>query len=95
MTSVDYLEKIRRAVRRSRNEETDAELLEIIAECRMDLQQLGVRKEKTEDESDPLILGAVRCFARWKFGLSNDDAAANRDDYMMLRDELRRRGDYV
>ena len=95
MISDDYLAKIRRAVRRSRNIETDEELKDIIAECRMDLQELGVRKDKAEDESDPLVLGAVRCFARWKFGLANEDAAANREDYMMLRDELRKKVDYV
>ena len=48
-----------------------------------------------EDESDPLVLGAVRCFVRWKFGLSNEDAEANREDYMQLRDELRKKEEYV
>ncbi len=93
--STEYLNKIVRAVRRNASEDVDAELNDIIEECRLDLQQLGVLKEKTEDETDSLILGAVRCFARWKFGLSNDDAEANREDYMMMRDELRRRADYT
>ena len=93
--SYNYLAKIRRAVRRNTSTDVDTELTDIIEECRLDLQQLGVLKAKTEDESDSLILGAVRSFARWKFGLSNEDAAANREDYMMLRDELRRRTDYT
>jgi hypothetical protein len=93
--SAGYLAKIRRAVRRNTSTDVDAELTDIIEECRLDLQQLGVTQTKAEDETDSLILGAVRCFARWKFGLSNEDAEANREDYMMLRDELRRRVDYI
>jgi hypothetical protein len=90
-----YLTKIRRAVRRNASTDVDAEITDIIEECRLDLQSLGVTPTKAADETDSLILGAVRCFARWKFGLSNEDAAANREDYMMLRDELRRRTDYT
>lgn len=93
--SYEYLNKIIRAVRRNQSSDIDEELTDIIEECRLDLQQLGVLKTKAEDETDSLILGAVRCFARWKFGLSNEDAEANREDYMALRDELRRRTDYI
>jgi hypothetical protein len=93
--SCNYLAKIRRAVRRNTSTDVDAELTDIIEECRLDLQQLGVLKTKAEDETDSLILGAVRSFARWKFGLSNEDADKNREDYMLQRDELRRRTDYT
>lgn len=93
--SCNYLAKIRRAVRRNTSTDVDAELTDIIEECRLDLQQLGVLKTKAEDETDSLILGAVRSFARWKFGLSNEDAGKNREDYMLQRDELRRRTDYT
>ena len=94
MVSEEYLAKIRRAVRRGKHEEVDAELTDIIEECRRDLIALGVLAEKANDEADPLILGAVRCFARWKFGISNEDAAANREDYMQLRDEIRKKAAY-
>jgi hypothetical protein len=90
-----FLAKIRRAVRRNTSTDVDAELTDIIAECRADLISLGVTPAKANSETDSLILGAVRCFARWKFGLSNEDAEANREDYMTLRDELRRRRDYT
>lgn len=90
--SADYLAKIRRAVRRNTSVDTDAELTDIIEECRLDLRAMGVIK--TADETDALVLGAVRSFARWKFGLSNEDADKNRDDYMLQRDELRRRAGY-
>lgn len=93
--TAEYLTKIRRSVRRNTSTDVDAELTDIIEECRLDLQKLGVLQTKTDDETDSLILGAVRCFARWKFGLSNEDAEGNREDYMMMRDELRRRADYT
>ena len=73
---------------------TPADRTDIIEECRHDLICLGVKSEKTIDEKDPLILGAVRCFARWKFGLDNDDAPLNREDYFAMRDELRKRVEY-
>lgn len=91
----DYLAKLRRAVRRSQSDEVDAELCDLIEECRRDLTSLGVQAAYAEDESDPLVLGAVRCFVRWKFGISNEDAAANREDYMQLRDEIRKKAEYV
>lgn len=94
MVTDEYLAKLRRAVRRGKNEEVDAELTDIIEECRLDLVTLGVLEAKANDEADPLILGAVRCFVRWKFGVNNDEAAANREDYMQLRDEIRKRVDY-
>lgn len=93
--SPEYLTKIRIAVRRSQNDEIDQELTDLIEECRLDLQQLGVLQAKVEDESDPLILGAIRCFVRWRFGLSNVDGELNREDYYTLRDELRKRIDYI
>ncbi len=90
--SEEYLAKLRRAVRRNANTEVDAELTDLIQECRRDLSSLGVTR--AEDEADPLILGAVRCFVRWKFGLANEDAAASREDYMQLRDEIRKKVAY-
>lgn len=93
--SSEYLAKLRRAVRRSQSDEVDEELCDLIEECRRDLTSLGVQDTVAIDEADPLILGAVRCFVRWKFGISNEDAAANREDYMQLRDEIRKKADYV
>jgi len=93
--SAAYLTKIRRAVRINSDADFDAELTDIIDECRQDLMALGVIASKAYSESDSLILGAVRSFARWKFGLDDKDAALNREDYMLQRDELRRRSDYL
>jgi hypothetical protein len=91
----DYLAKMRRAVRRAPNPETDADITDLIEECRTDLQSLGVLETKVTDETDGLILGAVRCYVRWKFGTNNPEAAVNREDYMQLRDDLRKKKDYT
>jgi len=93
--SADYLTKIRRGVRINSDADFDAELTDIIEECRLDLHRLGVIPSKAADETDSLILGAVRSFARWKFGLNEKDAAMNREDYMLQRDELRWSRDYI
>ncbi|MEA4869902.1 MAG: hypothetical protein VB062_04610 [Christensenella sp.] len=93
--SSGYLGKLRVAVRRNASTDVDAELTDIIEECRHDLTSLGVLETKANDETDSLILGAIRCFVRWKFGLSNEDAAANRDDYYLVRDELRLKAEYT
>ena len=92
--TTEYLAKLRRAVRRSETAEVDAELTDIIEECRLDLIGLGVLESKANDEADALILGAIRCFVRWKFGLNNDEAAVNREDYMTMRDEIRKKVAY-
>lgn len=90
-----YLTKVRRAVRRNSSTDVDAELTDIIEECRLDLISLGVLSAKANDETDSLILGAVRSFARWKFGMSNPDAEANRRDYLDQRDEIRKKTAYT
>ena len=59
--SAEYLDKVRRAVRRSVNAQTDQELTDIIEECRHDLICLGVKSEKTIDEKD--LLSWAPCVA--------------------------------
>jgi hypothetical protein len=92
--NADYLTKIRRAVRRNTSVDVDAELTDIIEECRLDMVRTGVDSSAVYDECDAMILGAVRSFARWKFGLSNEDAQANKEDYMQQKDELRKSTNY-
>lgn len=94
--SLEYLEAMRRAVRRSEgNVEVDAELTELVEEARADMTAAGVAKQKAQDEGDPLIKGAVRCFVRWKFGLANEDCNANAEDYKSLKDMLRNTTGYM
>lgn len=91
----NYLAKVRLAVRESSESGIDEELIDLIEECRLDLQRVGVLENKTNDEMDRLMLGAVRCFVRWKYGPNERDMALNREDYFTLRDEIRRTADYV
>lgn len=94
--SAGYLAKLQRAVRiKTANADVTAELTDLIEEARRDLEGLGVLASKTIDEADPLILGAIRCFVRWKFAQTPEDETGNMRDYMLMRDELRRRAAYT
>lgn len=88
--SAEYLDKVRFAVRRTSGTQVDAELTDIIQQCRADLERLGVGAETAGDETNPLILGAVRCFTRWQFGINGDDADRNREDYLLMADSIRK-----
>jgi hypothetical protein len=92
--SSGYLERVRRSLRVGSNADVDDEITELIEECRDDLESVGVRHAVTTNEADSLILGAVRCFVRWKFGVNNDEAERNRDDYVTLKDDLRKKWIY-
>jgi hypothetical protein len=93
---VNYLAKIKRAVRVvSTASDIATELTDLIEECRADLVQLGVLPTKANDETDVLVLGAVRSFVRWKFAQDEKEALWNMQDYLVQRDEMRRREDYT
>ena len=92
--SAGYLAKLRRALRIGTGTDIDAEITDLVEECRRDLILLGVLSAKANDEADSIILGAVRGYVRWKFGLSNPEAARMMVEYNDMRDELRRRSDY-
>lgn len=93
--SIIYLSKLRRALRVGQNADIDAEITDLVEECRRDLIELGVLENKANDEADSLIFGAVRGFVRWKFGLSNPEADRMCEEYMTMRDELRKKGAYT
>lgn len=94
--SAGYLAKIQRAVRiKTATADVTAELTDIIEECRADLQRLGVSAVKATSETDSLVLGAVRCFARWKMAPNAEEAALNAGDYRQMCDEMRRMRDYA
>lgn len=93
--SDSYLASMRLAVRRSAgNSDVDAELTDLINEARLDMVRAGVLETKASDETDALIKGAVRCFVRWKFGLSNPDAEAMKTDYTEALDNIRKSAGY-
>lgn len=94
--SAGYLAKLQRAVRiKTATADVTAELTDLIEECRADLIRLGILPDKASDETDPLILGAIRCFVRWKWAQTPEDETGNMRDYMLMRDELRRTGAYT
>lgn len=89
--SEGYLDKVRFAVRRTAgNAPVDAELTALIEQCRADLTRAGVPFLRACSEDDPLVLGAVRCFVRWQFGIDGDNAERNREDYQLMLDNLRK-----
>ena len=91
-----YLNKLLRAARiRNANADISTEVTDLCEEARLDLEMLGVLPEKTTDESDPLILGAVRSFVRWKMAADEKEDNYNMTDYLLQRDELRRRQAYT
>ena len=93
---LNYLSKLHRAIRlKTPIADSTAELMDLVEECRADLIRLGVLPDKANDEADPLILGAVRCFIRWKWAQTPEDETGNMRDYMLMRDEIRKTRSYT
>lgn len=91
MVSEKYLAKIRFAVRRSDGSKAvDAELTDIIEQAREDMIRKGVPAETANSEDSPMVLGAVRSFARWRFGIGGDDADRNQAAYELDVEQLRK-----
>lgn len=91
----EYIEKIRRRMRLT-TKTLDGEISDMIEECREQMVRLGIIRPKAEDETDMLILGAVRLFCDWKFpqygNTSKDQAKA---DWEQCIDELRKTTGYA
>lgn len=90
-----YVDDMIRAVRRSKSDAIVPEICDLICEARADLISAGVSEEKANNENDPLIKGAIRCFVRWKFGLASEETEPNRRDYIELKDNIRRNAAYM
>lgn len=91
MVSEEYLNKIRFAVRRAEGDElVDAELQDIIEAAREDMIRKGVPQAVAESEDNRMVLGAVRGYARWRFGIGGDDAEANHAAYDLDVEQLRK-----
>lgn len=89
--SADYLNKIKFALRRTASDTLiDADINDIIAECRADLMRVGITEGVAEDESNMLVLGCVKSFSRWRFGIDGIDAERNHEEYLELLDNLRK-----
>lgn len=89
--SSEYLDKIKFAVRTvSTDENVEREITDIIEECRADMVNKGVEEDIAYDETDLCVLGCVRSFTRWKFSIDSNDIKANKQDYRLQVDELRK-----
>lgn len=87
--SDDYAARLTRALRRNASAGVTEEIKQLAAECRADMERLGILQSKAEDETDGLIYGAVRDFCKWRFGLGNPDADRYMQMYQSRVDELR------
>lgn len=89
--SDEYLNKARFALRRSSGDAAvDGEITDLIKQCRADLVRMGVAEDVATDETNELVLGCVRCFLRWQFGIDGIDAERCHEEYLELADNLRK-----
>lgn len=67
----------------------DGEISDLIAAARTDLRDLGgIKEDKVNDETDPLIKRAIMAYVKADFGLDNSDAGRYRESYEMLKRHL-------
>lgn len=80
--SADLLKKVKTALRiKSKNEDIEDEIKDLIESCKADLQLAGVN---TIDEKDPLIISAVKQYCKGYFG--NTDKA---DEYKKAYESIK------
>lgn len=92
--SASYLASVRLSVRNT-STAFDSEITDLINAARADLVLGGVREDKANDESDPLILRAVQTYVKAEFGLDNPDADKYRAAYKELRNGLTLSDSYI
>lgn len=89
-----YAARLVQALRRNATTAVTNEVKSLASEARADMERLDILPAKAEDETDPLIFGAVRDFCKWRFGLGNPDADRYQLMYRSRVDELRMSGGY-
>ena len=73
----------------------DCEISDLIAAARDDLRTLGgIKAEKVNDESDPLIKRAVMTYLKANFGLDNPDSQKYEASYEAMKKHLMLSSDY-
>ena len=86
------LDDVKQALRVSTNA-FDAEITDLIAAARLDLQISGVDPLKAESD-DGLIKRAIILYCKTNFGIDSPDAERFQDSYVMLKQHLSLSGDY-
>nr|WP_201009073.1 DNA-packaging protein [Paenibacillus glycanilyticus] len=66
----------------------DAEVNDLIAAARMDLQLAGVLPGKVQNDNDPLIKRALIVYCKANFGFDNPDAERLQASYTSLKAHL-------
>lgn len=87
--SNEYLGKIRFAIRRNSSTLMDNEIIDVIEQGRADLIRMGVSPDVANDETNSLVLGCIRAFARWQIGGGGAEPEKSRDDYRLMANDLR------
>ena len=91
MVGSEYLSKVKFAVRTVSDDfDVLSELTDIVEECRAKMISLGVDEGVADDETNYLVLGCVRSFARAKFCIDAEDNEKNMADFRLQVDELRK-----
>lgn len=84
------LEKIKQSLR-IKSTSFDLEIEDLIQSALLDLSMSGVKKL---NETDPLIIQAVKTYCKANFGLDNKDSDKYQKSYDMLKAHLSLCGDY-
>lgn len=84
------LEKVKLALR-IKNNKFDDEIIDLIEEAKSDLKLSGVAKI---DDTDSLILRAIKTYCKANFGLANKDSEKYQKSYDSLKEHLSLSGDY-
>lgn len=84
------LEKVKLALR-IKNNKFDDEISDLIEEAKSDLKLSGVMKL---DDTDPLIIRAIKTYSKANFGLANKDSEKYQKSYESLKEHLSLSGDY-
>lgn len=84
------LEKVKLSLR-IKNNKLDTDILDLIEACKIDLSLSGV---KVINESDPLIIQAIKLYCKANFGLDNDNSEKYQTSYDLLKMSMSLCGDY-
>lgn len=84
------LQKVKEALRITHTH-LDDEIADLIESCKMDLSISGV---DVINDTDPLILQAVKVYCKANFGLANADSEKYQKSYDSLKTHLSLCGDY-
>lgn len=88
------LQDVKIALRIS-NTAFDTEVTGLIGTAREDLKLSGIRQEKVDLDTDPLIKRAIIMYCKANFGYDNPDADRFQNSYIMLKQHLSLAGDYI